>query len=683
MLRFTCIPSPAQPSLAMSSTSTRKSVKDSGNAGVLTGRRKRQETLLTIRKAKKEDAYATRRNLKANLPHGAAQAHPRDADSRRKLLENIAARSQALLLGIQHKDPATRQKSMRAFVYLLSSGVPPLFDETHSQHVGLWNTIVAAIPSFVAILDTDVRDANSVQLHSDSAFALRFIASMEKATVVIQAGAVPKLVQLFQCGITELQVQAAWCLGNIASESAECCEAILASCPPTIVLPHIRMSAPSLRRAAVWLLRSLIEFPDVMARCGALTDEIKREIFDVLTNIIAQLAEEKVKSFVATTGHEGALDLKQNAAISSWRIFERIRKELTWYCVKVNTGKPAPNDIAVVRFVREVDETSIEVVDVDVNFETGESQTFVVKKSDLRAMQVLEEVADDDDEEDDAEMLDEKVLTLCDSCWSLVELTVHDADAIAPLVASGLCTKLVELLFVAQSSVILAPVLRLIGNIVSAEISFTQAVIDAQLLEVMPRVLSNSSRSVREEACWILSNIAGDAGQVDALTQRPAVMNGLVEQMAWAEFAVKREATWALCNVITRATAECIVEMVRLGVLQHFSPLLDEVEDAAVELVILQAIESLLTKIPTEGKIYVEESGCLSKIEDLCFDANEDLSAVASHIMDTWFGGVNEEEADTSMGPAIVNSATAGEGQAFSFQPVQSDVTFHFGGTQS
>ena len=87
-------------------SSARKSVKGVENKGGLTGRRKRQETLLCIRKAKKEDVYTTRRNLKANRPkgtidaeHNAANSTGLDGTSKKELLENIAARSQSLLIG--------------------------------------------------------------------------------------------------------------------------------------------------------------------------------------------------------------------------------------------------------------------------------------------------------------------------------------------------------------------------------------------------------------------------------------------------------------------------------------------------------------------------------------------------------------------------------------------------------
>ncbi|TDH73994.1 hypothetical protein CCR75_003636 [Bremia lactucae] len=648
----------------MSTPKVRKSIKVVGNVGVLTGRRNRHETMLSIRKSKKEDAYATRRNLKANYPQTSVQT-----TSRKELLLNLASRSQALLLGIKRPDELTRQKSMRAFVYLLSSGVPPLFDECDSQHKGLWDTILAAIPSFVAILNEDLLDANAVQLHSDAAFAMRFISSMDKASAVIASGVVPRLVQLFQSGLSELQIQAAWCLGNIASASSESCDAIVQVCPPTLVLPHIRMATPSLRRASVWLLRSLVEYPEVMAKRRIMGEDIKQETMQVLVSIIQQLSNEKVPHSVSGTGGLKRETLSfplGDAEIAPWRIFE------------ISTGKPAPNEIAVVRYVRHVDATTVEVMDVDVNFETGENLVFKAKKADMRPLQVMDDALGQDDElnEEETELLDEQGLTLCDTCWALVEMTLHDSDIVGGIVQAGLCPRLVELLYISQSSILLAPVLRLLGNIVSAEIVYSQAVLDAKLLEVMPRVLNTTSRAVREEACWMLSNIAGgQEEQVVAMMNTPGVIAGLVEQMSWAEYGVKREATWAMCNIIVRANVEFVKEVVQLGALRLFCPLLEEWEDPMVELVILEAIESFLQKDPMEGRIAVEESGCLAKIEELSYDHNDDVSSIASQLLDTWFDNEGSEVSE-ALAPAIVRSENAG--QALRFQPVQSDVQFHF-----
>ena len=327
--------------------------------------------------------------------------------------------------------------------------------------------------------------------------------------------------------------------------------------------------------------------------------------------------------------------------------------------------------------MREVDELTVEVMDVDVNYETGENMVFQAKKADMRPLQVMDDViGEDEDEDDETDLLDEQLLTLCDSCWALVEMTLHDSDVVGGIVNVGLCPRLVELLHISQSSVILAPVLRLLGNIVSAEISFSQAVIDAKLLDVIPRVMTATSRAVREEACWMLSNIAGgQEEQVVAMMNATGVIAGLVEQMSWAEYGVKREATWAICNLIVRANLDFVKKVVHMGVLQLFCPLLDEWEDPLVELVILEAVESLLQKDPQEGRLAVEESGCLAKMEELSYDQNDDVSSMASQLLDTWFDN-EDDETDPTLGPAVVESEQTGA--ALGFQPVQSDVHFNF-----
>ncbi|KAF0684752.1 Aste57867_23267 [Aphanomyces stellatus] len=621
-----------------------------------TGRRARLDTQISIRKARKEDGYNQRRNLAAQAK-AEAESRPQDKSL---LIEHLASRSQALLVGLQHPDKEMRRKSLRAFVYLMSSGVPPLFDDGDPQHIPLWQTITTAIPFFVKTLEhTDV------PMQSDAAFALRFIASMDRATLVIESGALPKLVVLLQCGISELQIQAAWCLGNVASESKGCCEAVVLVCPPMQVVPHIRLSTPSLRRAAVWLLRSMIDMTELLVAMQVMTPQLEIELVTVLGNVIKQLVVEKSKAWAKDNAESNSLP-----SVAPWRLFE------------LQTGKPAPNDIAVVRLLRDVDDATVEVVDVDVNFETGENVTFRTARANLRPLQAIEDAYDEDDDDNAAAeasnaeslALDEKALTLCDSAWAIVEVTLHNTTILSVLMSTGVCPKLVEVLVMYQSPLMLSPVLRLLGNIVSGDEVFSQAVLDAGLLATMPRVLMNSSRSIREEACWMLSNIAGGKlEQMQAVMDAPGVVAALVEQLTWAEYSVKREAGWAICNILVKASDAATGELVRMNVLQSLSTLLDEYEDPSIELVILEALNSVLEKGQTEGKVAVEESGCLKCLESLCFAQNEQVSAAAAHIMDTWFDGVMDDDDDAAMAPAIGDDNTlnfqpaAATGQVFDF----------------
>ncbi|RHY18432.1 hypothetical protein DYB36_009345 [Aphanomyces astaci] len=159
-----------------------------------------------------------------------------------------------------------------------------------------------------------------------------------------------------------------------------------------------------------------------------------------------------------------------------------------------------------------------------------------------------------------------------------------------------------------------------------------------------------------------------------AVLEAPGVVTSVVEQLTWAEYSVKREAGWAVCNLLVNANAVVAAELVRLDVLSSLSTLLDEYEDPSLELVILEAISAVLDKGHDEAKVAVEESGCLKCVENLCYAANEQVSAAASHIIDTWFDGVLDDDVDAELAPAAVDEAT----NTLAFQPAT--TPFQFGG---
>ncbi|KDO33037.1 hypothetical protein SPRG_01852 [Saprolegnia parasitica CBS 223.65] len=616
------------------------------------GRRARMDTQVSIRKARKEDGYNQRRNMAAQAK-ALAELMPKEKS---QMLHEIAQRCQALLIGLKHAEADVRRKSLRAFVYLMSSGVPPLFDDSDPQHVPLWQTILAAIPFFVGALDLA-----DVSMQSDAAFALRFIASMDRSLYVVQSGVLPKMVVLLQCGISELQIQAAWCLGNVASESKVMCEAVVAVCPPQTVLPHIRMSTPSLRRASVWLLRSMIDMPELLAGLGLLTPQLEGDVMTVLANVMKQLVVEKTKALAKEPA-------APSPAVATWRYFQ------------MDSGRPAPNDIVLVRLLREIDAITVEVVDVDVNYETGEYSVFTVQKSALRPMQTIDGDDDSAEAEDDATeslTLDEKALTLCDCAWAIIEMTTHNKSLVSTFVATGVLPKLVELLHLYASPMLLHPLLQLLGQILAMDESLAVVALEAKLLPALPRVLNSMSRSIREETCWILAHLTtGSEALLHAVIETPGVVPAILEQLAWAEYDVKHEAAWATCSLLVRGDGNVIGELVRLGALVSLCPLLDKYEDPAIELAVLEAISNVLNVGQETGTIdsakqAVEESGCVVAIEDLCYDENDDVSAAASYVMDKWFTGDANDDVDATLAPGVAD----GE---LTFQPATGPVQFDF-----
>ncbi len=59
------------------------------------------------------------------------------------------------------------------------------------------------------------------------------------------------------------------------------------------------------------------------------------------------------------------------------------------------------------------------------------------------------------------------------------------------------------------------PTMRCIGNIVTGDDNQTQMTIDAGVLINLNKAIQSNKKTIRKEACWILSNItAGSADQV-------------------------------------------------------------------------------------------------------------------------------------------------------------------------
>lgn len=51
------------------------------------------------------------------------------------------------------------------------------------------------------------------------------------------------------------------------------------------------------------------------------------------------------------------------------------------------------------------------------------------------------------------------------------------------------------------------PCLRTVGNIVAGDDSQTQLAIEANLIPILGKLLGHVKKTVRKEACWVLSNI--------------------------------------------------------------------------------------------------------------------------------------------------------------------------------
>jgi len=108
---------------------------------------------------------------------------------------------------------------------------------------------------------------------------------------------------------------------------------------------------------------------------------------------------------------------------------------------------------------------------------------------------------------------------IVDACWAVSYMSGNKGGILACQGVEGLTESLVQYLLNSESSSIIRPALRAIGNFVTTdEASLTQKCLDANFISAFPRLLNHSEKMIRKEAVWALSNIAaGTTKQVQAI----------------------------------------------------------------------------------------------------------------------------------------------------------------------
>ncbi|KAI2493455.1 importin alpha [Fragilaria crotonensis] len=197
------------------------------------GRRRREETTLQIRKTKKDDRLAKRRQMPVSsgpmTPAGMAAASMLMASGDGTYADMIGEGSQAspmplsraavtkleqlpnMVAGVMGQDPQVQVECTTQFRRLLSIEKNPPIQQVIDTGV---------VPRFVEFLGRDDNPA----LQFEAAWALTNIASgtSDHTKVVMEVGAVPIFVRLLSSPNDDVREQAVWALGNIAGDSPPC-----------------------------------------------------------------------------------------------------------------------------------------------------------------------------------------------------------------------------------------------------------------------------------------------------------------------------------------------------------------------------------------------------------------------------------------------------------------------------
>lgn len=274
---------------------------------------------------------------------------------------------------------------------------------------------------------------------------------------------------------------------------------------------------------------------------------------------------------------------------------------------------------------------------------------------------------------------------LTDTCWALSYLSDGANDKIQALIEAGVCPRLVQLLL-HQSSTVLIPALRTVGNIVTGDDCQTQFVMDNGVLPNLLQLLTQHyKKMIKKEACWTISNItAGNRSQIQAVIDAN-IIGPLVQLLQHAEFDIKKEAAWAISNATSGGSSEHIHYLVSQGCIKPLCDLL-VCPDPRIVIVCLEGLENILKVGEAEKELgntdginlyaqFINDCGGLDKIENLQGHDNNEIYEKTIKMLERYW--VEEEDEAQK-----VQCSLEGTEQAFEFGALRSSLPtggFKFG----
>ncbi|KAL2623521.1 hypothetical protein R1flu_003726 [Riccia fluitans] len=250
---------------------------------------------------------------------------------------------------------------------------------------------------------------------------------------------------------------------------------------------------------------------------------------------------------------------------------------------------------------------------------------------------------------------------LVELAWVMVYLTSMSDGHSGILLSVGLLPVLVNKLATSDSSAVLTPILRCLGNIVAGDNSKTDAVLTAGgdvpggIIGALSRCLDMGHRTMQKEAAWAVSNIAAGSTLQKRMVFQGGAIPSLLHILATAAFDVRKEAAYALGNVCVAPKAkgkevEPIVEhltvLVDRGCIPGFLALVKSPDMEAARLG-LQFLELVMRGLPGGlGPKVVEKEDGIAAMEVLQFHVNNELRVMANTLVDKYFGedyGLEEE----------------------------------------
>jgi len=202
------------------------------------GRRKREDAANGIRKAKKDELMAKKRNIPAL----------KETQIQETVGSTPTEIQELFIQQVNANDTETQLEGTTAFRKILSIEKNPPIDQVIASGV---------VPRFVHFLT----NSNHGRLRFEAAWAITNIASgnATQTEYVLRLNVVPLFVHLLSSPDDNLREQSVWALGNIAGDSPQSRNYVIDEnvLPPLLVILNHSQVKPTMLRNAVWLLSNL------------------------------------------------------------------------------------------------------------------------------------------------------------------------------------------------------------------------------------------------------------------------------------------------------------------------------------------------------------------------------------------------------------------------------------------
>src|SRR5581483_8425260 len=135
------------------------------------------------------------------------------------------------------------------------------------------------------------------------------------------------------------------------------------------------------------------------------------------------------------------------------------------------------------------------------------------------------------------------------------------------------------------------PALKCVKNLSGGSYDQAKIILRCEVLRILKDLLVSNRNSIRKEACLIVSTIATKIDDQIHTIVDSGIISLLIDLIRNSDFKTKREAIWALCNIIRHSYNQpnSFRKIINLECIQPVIDMLD-CEDSEIILIVLESV---------------------------------------------------------------------------------------------